>query len=65
MQRDVYPILSKDRMRDITVQWRRFQVGTAVDTTIVRAMIFDSWKRCREMKLSGETIKLCPIDEEA
>jgi len=65
MQRDVYTILSKDRMRDITVQWRRFQVGTAVDTTIVRPMIFDSWKRCREMNLSGETIKLCPIDEEA
>ena len=65
MHKDVYPTLSKDRMRDITIQWRRFQVGTAVDSSIVRSMIFASWKRCRELDLPAETLKLCPIDNEA
>ncbi len=65
MHKDSYHTLSKDRMRDITIQWRRFQVGTAVDMMIVRPMIFASWKRCRELEMPGETLKLCPIDDKA
>ena len=62
MERPIYPPLSKERMAKITMQWRRFQAGGDVDPSTVRPMIQASWKRCRQARLPGDALTLCPID---
>ncbi len=58
----IYPPLSKDRMADISLQWKRFQSRLSVSPTIIRPMIHASWERCRAAMLPSDSLELCPID---
>jgi transcriptional regulator of acetoin/glycerol metabolism len=62
MERTIYPPLSRDRMDQITAQWRRFQSGSPVDPATVRPVIHASWQRCRRAGLAGDSLTPCPID---
>jgi transcriptional regulator of acetoin/glycerol metabolism len=52
-------------MAAITAQWRRFQAGLSVDTTLVRPVILASWRRCRQAGFPGERLAVPPVDSEA
>ncbi len=65
MEETIYPPLSAPRRVEIAAQWRLFQARRPLDPQAVRPMILSSWERCRRLRLPGDAMGLCPIDEAA
>ncbi|MHC1788689.1 sigma-54-dependent Fis family transcriptional regulator [Solidesulfovibrio sp.] len=62
MKGTLHSPLSRERMIDVSAQWKRFMAGLTVDATLVRPVILQSWQRCRQAGFPCDVLALCPID---